>query len=400
MNSRYLTKIAIVSLLSISIFSPLSAFEIQTHENLNLDTSIARSDLSYSVPGEIVIVPIEFDVNLPQSAKFRGLYYYLVQKLGFSDIPFHYVMSEDGQVFEGNAGGDERKVQVQGIEGTIILVGYLAGSLTDDFDPRSQNSFSELLLDIANRNTISPDKIKISNLKFVRDTENRSVLMQSEAASAEWNASLQKLVAKFSANYAPQPKVYSAQAQIVGIAQEEVDPGSEVTVSIKVKNVGKNGMYGASNSSIALSRQDGSASQFFINNQWLSRSEVGIMVEHQNLLPDQEDIYEFKIKAPIAFGEITELFSLKTVGGTAIQSESMSLTLKMKRGDKRIVQIKNTELGYLKVRSEPSTVGAEIGRVSPGEKFFVVEDAGNGYLKIDLGDGSTGWVAGWFTDTL
>ena len=72
----------------------------------------------------------------------------------------------------------------------------------------------------------------------------------------------------------------------------------------------------------------------------------------------------------------------------------------MKKGEKRIIEIGNTELGYLKVRSEPSTVGTEIGKVSTGERFFVLEDAGNGYVKIDTNDGKTGWVAGWLTKNI
>lgn len=389
-----------MGLIFLSSFTTLSAFEITSQEKIKIDTSIARSDLSYSVPTKIIIVPISIESDLTQAQKYRGLYYYLVQKLGFSDIPFHYVISANGEVFQGNQGGDERKVQVQGIDETIILVGYLTGTIRDSFDPRSINNLSELLLDIANRNSISTENISVSKLTFVRDSETKSVFMRINEAEASWKGSLESINAGIKPRYSPTAKEYAASSEIVGITTEEVDPGSEVTVSVKIKNTGKNGFYGESNSSILLSKADGSASKFFINDQWVSRSEVTVLVEHQNLLPEQEDIFEFKIRAPLAIGEVSESFSLKTQGGININSNSIDLKLKMKRSDKKIVQIRNTELGYLKVRSEPSTVGGEIGKVSPGERFFVVEDAGNGYIKIDLGNGSTGWIAGWFTDTI
>lgn len=403
MNTSY-RKITILSLFILSFFSaPINSLELKTQENINLDTSIIRSDLSYNIPEQIVIAPIFINAEtakLDSTSKYRGLYYYLIQKLGFSDIPFHYVISEDGEIFEGNSGGDERKVQVDGLGNNIILIGYLGGTLKTAFDPRSLNSFSELLLDVSNKNSITTDKIKVSNIKFVRDISARSVLMKSADTNGSWQESLTGIINSFKDKYSPTTKTYSAQAEITEISKEEVEPGSEQTVSIKIKNVGKNGMYGGSTSGLLLSKQDGSTSKFFLNNEWVSKSQIEIMSSGQNLFPNQEDTFEFKLRAPLNYGETTELFELKTIKGATVESESISLTLKMKRGDKKIVEIKNTELGYLKVRAEPSTLGSEIGRVSTGERFFVLEDAGNGYYKIETADGQSGWIAGWFTTSI
>lgn len=395
-----MTKIFVAIIISILFIPKVHSLELLTLDSLKIDTSIVRSDLSYSIPEKIVVVPIfskDDSIKMNSTSRFRGLYYYLIQKLGFSDIPFHYVVSDDGEIFQGNSGGDERKVVIEGIDSSVILVGYLGGALREGFDPRSFYSLSELLLNISNTNNIRPENTIISNITFVRDSISRSVVMRSTEIDEKWNESLAQIINSYSSKYSPTPKIYGVTAQIVGIPSEEVLPGSENNVSIRLKNVGKNGIYGGSNSELVLSKVGGGNSRFFLNNAWLSKTETSIMVLGQNLLPNQEDIYEFKIRAPLEIGEVTELFELKTLSGTKVESETIALTLKIKRGDKEIIQINETELGFLRVRNEPSTLGIEIGRASSGERFFILEDAGNGYLKIELDGGVTGWVAGWLT---
>jgi hypothetical protein len=62
------------------------------------------------------------------------------------------------------------------------------------------------------------------------------------------------------------------------------------------------------------------------------------------------------------------------------------------------VKILTTPTGYLRVRSEPTTSSAEIGTVSPGEFYDVLEeDFKNGWVKIELKDGQIGWVSQEYT---
>ena len=403
MRRNLKSKLIAVFLTSIFLSAPINAFVLKNHDEVSLDTSIVRTDLSFSNPEQILVVPLYFKAdsnNLDSTEKFRGLYYYLIQKLGFSDIPFHYVVSEKGDIFKGNLGGDERKVQVEGIGTNTILIGYLGGSLKNEFDPRSLNSLQELLLNVSNTNSINPSKTKISKLKFVRDEITKSVIMKSEEIENSWKGALNEIINKYQNNYSPIEKKYKVSAEIINLEKKEVDPGSENIISIKIKNIGENGIYGGSNSSLILSKVDGSTSKFFLNNEWLSKSQVGVMVEGQNLLPGKEDIFEIKLKAPLVFGDVKEDFILTSLSSGKVESSPLNIPLTMKKGDKRIIEIGNTELGYLKVRSEPSTVGNEIGKVSTGERFFVLEDAGNGYVKIDTNDGKTGWVAGWLTKNI
>ncbi|KKQ67006.1 MAG: PEGA domain protein [Candidatus Daviesbacteria bacterium GW2011_GWA2_38_24] len=63
------------------------------------------------------------------------------------------------------------------------------------------------------------------------------------------------------------------------------------------------------------------------------------------------------------------------------------------------VLIKPTPTGFLRVRSEPSISGNEIGRVLPGEKLVLLEDL-NTWKKIKLTDGREGYVSSQYVEKL
>lgn len=56
------------------------------------------------------------------------------------------------------------------------------------------------------------------------------------------------------------------------------------------------------------------------------------------------------------------------------------------------LQILPTGLGYLNVRSKPSTSGLLVAKVNPGETYEYTENIGDWY-KISLSDGKEGWVS-------
>jgi uncharacterized protein YgiM (DUF1202 family) len=61
------------------------------------------------------------------------------------------------------------------------------------------------------------------------------------------------------------------------------------------------------------------------------------------------------------------------------------------------VEVSQTPTGYLRVRSEPSTLGNEVGRVVPGVKYNLIEtDVKSGWFKIEYSEGQSGWISNQF----
>lgn len=67
--------------------------------------------------------------------------------------------------------------------------------------------------------------------------------------------------------------------------------------------------------------------------------------------------------------------------------------------EKEIVEILSTSVGFLRVRSEPSTLGEEVGRVEPGDIYEVIEtDETTGWYRIEFDDGEEGWVSNQYAE--
>jgi hypothetical protein len=66
-----------------------------------------------------------------------------------------------------------------------------------------------------------------------------------------------------------------------------------------------------------------------------------------------------------------------------------------------LVEIKQTPVGFLRVRSGPSTGSTEIGRVDPGERFRLLQEKSGWYqIEVDLDATSSGWISGQYATKL
>lgn len=58
------------------------------------------------------------------------------------------------------------------------------------------------------------------------------------------------------------------------------------------------------------------------------------------------------------------------------------------------VRISSTPTGFLRVRSDPSTLSEEVGKVEPGEDYNLLEtDQKTGWFKIEFEEGKKGWIS-------
>jgi hypothetical protein len=85
------------------------------------------------------------------------------------------------------------------------------------------------------------------------------------------------------------------------------------------------------------------------------------------------------------------------VPATTTPATSTSVALPAAAGKQ--LKINNTGSGYLNVRSQPSTAGALITKVHPGETYAYIDHQYDWY-KIVLPGGQAGWVAGQYVTVL
>lgn len=403
--TRVATKMASVVLTASIFFTTFpqqARAQVVSHQQLRIDDTIAIADTAYSMPTQVLVVPIFLpateDANVADRDWFRGLYYYSIgneRRSGFTDIPFHYVVSRSGEIFKGNAGGEERKISITDVGDDVVVIGYLAARSDSAFDPRSSSALQELILDVINKNSIKPENVKVGTVRYVKDDESKTISIAKQEVFGLWNTSLNSLMEPVRRQYSPVQKTYTIQVVKVDLPAEEVKPDTTVTGKITLKNTGDFGIYPGTISELLGSRTEG-ASKFYMSDAWTGISQFNLIAEDKVLLPTQEKTFEFKIRVPLYFGAQSEAFVLKNAGGQVVAGSNFDLKLTVARPDGTVVEVAPTNTGWLRVRSTPSGAATELARISPGERYYVTGDAGNGWIKIKLSDGREGWVSRQF----
>lgn len=398
-NSLILTA---VSFLVCGVFftpSLVNALTIRERTALAIDTSLIREDDNFSVASRILVTPIflpDGNIQASDDEIYEGIYYYTIDRLGFADLPYHYIVTENGTVYEGNTGKDERQIAVNELGNDMIIVGYVTKNSATRFTSKSRQPMIELLADVASRNAITPDKIFTDGISFIRNQTTRSVSLTKKNLFGNWQSSLEEIKQSVIPLYNPVNKSYSAEVVSVTPPITEVEPGSEVTVSVTVRNTSNFGFYSTSSSDLIATKTTSGISQFFLNRLWLSTTQFAILGESDVLQPGQEATFQVAMRAPLFIGQVSEEFELRTAVGERVTLTPFTVSLTMKQPVKPIIEVLTTETGTLNVRTEDSSVAPVVTQVSQGQRFFVEEESETGWIRIDLGAGETGWIAGWY----
>jgi hypothetical protein len=390
---------AILMWFGLLILPRVAAAQVLSLQQLDIDESIVQADEAYSIPSSIVIVPIfrpSADFNVRDLDWYRGLYYFLIagnNHSGFTDIPFHYVVASDGRIFKGNSGGEERKINIEGLGDKQVVIGYLAGQSDTTFDSRAEAAIGELAVTTAAKHGVKLDKIVISGMDYIRNDETQTVSLRKSTLFGTWSGSLKDIVDRYRYLYVPSTKDY--KLEIVGgikLPEDELEYGKTVTGTISIKNVGDYGIYGDTLSEVIATKVRGN-SKFYFQSKWLSGSQFPLMDPSDSLRPGDQKDFSFSLKIPLIWGVYSENFGLRTIGGENVPNTRFDLTLNIKRPKGTIVQVKPTETGWLRVRSQPSGAAFEIARISTGNRYFQLQDQGNGWVQLDLGNGKKGWTS-------
>lgn len=370
-----------------------------SQQQTKLDTTIVQPDNSYSIPRRIVVLPIfppSSSFNVRDADWFRGIYYFSIannRRSGFTDIPFHYVVSSDGRIFKGNSGGEERKINIKGIGEDMVVIGYLAGKSDNAFDSRASRALQDLLVEVANKNAIPVDKITVDAVKYVKNDAEKTISLERQDLFGLWSTSLKENVDAIRPRYSPQPKAYKLQLMEVNVPTEPVQAGQSSPASIKVKNVGEFGVYAGTPAELFATKQGGGVSKFYLNNSWASTSQIQLMDEAEVLLPGEEKSFEFQLGSTLNFGDISEDFQLHTLSGAVIEGTKFTIKVNVARPSGTIVEVLPSTPGFVRVRANPYSNAAEVTRLSTGERAFQIDQNNVGWVKLRLLDGKEGWVA-------
>ena len=92
--------------------------------------------------------------------------------------------------------------------------------------------------------------------------------------------------------------------------------------------------------------------------------------------------------------KLTAVVQLAKTGQVEASEQIVEEVEQVETEENEMVEILSTPTGFLRVRSQPSSLGPEIGRVEPGQKFALLEvDERTGWFKIKYDEGKDGWIS-------
>lgn len=102
---------------------------------------------------------------------------------------------------------------------------------------------------------------------------------------------------------------------------------------------------------------------------------------------------EVRIRTPKGYKlTVTAYLSTSAETQSKAQSDNPAEATPTPTPEQTRVTILETPTGFLRVRATPSTTGAEVGRVSPGQSYPLINEQA-GWYEITLEDGTKGWIS-------
>jgi len=257
------------------------------------------------------------------------------------------------------------------------------------------------LLSILNQNSIEPniDNITAKNVELVAK-ENEAIRIRTNTIGGRWERSLSETIEKIANDYQPLGKEFNLLLEEVVLPNEEVKYGDNVVISIKIKNDSKHVLFQGTSSEPLVSKVDEDRSMFYQNGIWLSLSQAPIMQENSVIKPGESSTFQLRLAVPLWFGAQTERFQLINALGEVYPNSQFDIKINISNSDLDVVEILNTETGQLNVRAGASGYANIISRVTPGQRFVVLERSDSGWLKLDLGNNESGWVVRKYTKNI
>lgn len=390
-------KFIIFTISLLTIIFPLQVFaetNIITRSDWHVDESLAsRENDVFSQVDNIYVVGMTLkdkEIRINTDYWVKGLYYFFTTKTQFDDIPFNYFVGWDGQVFEGMSHQPELIAPVK--DKTALIIGYLSNYDSAEITRLGQDALEELLVKLANENNVDPSNISAADWRIspTDDLQTSYIEIFESARSVPVEKTLKTIMPDIQKRYNPRKREYKAEVLEVTVPNQ-LEVENEYEVQVRVKNTGETNWYKNSKSEVTVSRKDNAASEYQIQNAWISDSQAKGQTEDV-VKPGEEIELLFSISTPLISGEYTEKFELKTLGGTILENTEFELKTDINAGANDLVEVKDTPTGYLNVRQAPSTGGALITQILPGEKFIVLEKQPSWY-KLRLKDGQEGWAA-------
>ncbi len=394
---KVLRIVSVIGFVSVGSFFSITSFAQiidRTKDAFGLPKAVEEQKENLSLPDSVIIVPLKMNIDEFVSTKdwYEGLYYYQTFRLNQGDFLFHYIVTKEGEVLQGNAKGEEQRFAVKGTDKKPVLIAYLSEKEEDDFSLEGRNALNELIIDIANRNRIKLETVEVKNIEY-QVTEQQQIVAATDIVAGRWDRSLKDMIKEVSALYDPSKFKFDLHVTAVKTTDQKVKIGQEVVADITIKNNSSISLYQGSDFEPIMTKVEDGFSKFFVNKVWLGPKQTSIMSEGSSIKPGETKTFKVKLGVPLYFDKQTENFELVNKLGEKYADTKFELTLDIEKTEVDVIEIASTPVGYLNVREDANASSKVVTKVSPGQRFLVIERKDSGWVQIDAGENGKGWIS-------
>ncbi len=382
---KLLTTLVFTGILFLINVGNASAFSYYTAESQKLDKSLSEdSTTQYVNPRKIYITQVTTasgDLVRDPSKWVKTLYYYCITRLHLSNVPYTYLLDENGIIYQGNTGGVGANPELREIDGAIVI-GYLSN--TSSLSTRSSESLFQVVDELSENWGIS--ELEVVNM-YINEEEGKLSSISTEISSGDFRNAV-KEVFKDWEGYSEEKLPYKVKIEEV-VYEDEVEIGNRLNVKLKIKNL-NDFIWFSDKDPIYITVKDSKESSFAINQEWLSFSKP-VSISDKNILPGESVELEFNLEARVLLGEAEENFQILKFEGEPFLDSDFNVKFGISRGEKQLVEVASPRYSFVNIRdcrwySCKTLDSADNGTV------FILEEEEEGWSKIRYGVDLYGWI--------
>jgi hypothetical protein len=371
----------------LTLLFPISiyAFSYYSTQNQEFDTTLTDTTSTIHVnPTKIYLTQVttNSDTLLRDPAKWvKSIYYYSITRLHFSDLPYTYLLDENGIIYQGNTGGVGANPQLREVEGAVTI-GYLSNNpvLTN----RARESLIKMVDDISYKWGIS----ELSTVRmYINQEEGKLSTISVAQTTGEFSNSISNSLQDWS-GYDEENLEYILKIEEL-IYEKEIAIGERLPVTVKVRNM-NDFIWFTDKDPIYISVKDGEESAYAINQEWLSFSKP-TSISDVNVLPGESVEFEFALEARVVLGEAVEAFEILKFENRPFQNSEFEIKVEITRGEKRLVEVASPRYSFVNIR-DCRWYSCEVVDSADNGTIFVLEEEEAGWSRIMYGLGLYGWV--------
>lgn len=381
-------KVLLCTIISFFFFaSSVNAFSAYSHKTQKFDSSLSdQSTTVFTAPEKIYITQISTqskDISRDPSLWVKTLYYYYITRLYLPDLPYTYLLDENGAIYEGKTGGISANLQFEALDNAVII-GYLSNSTS--LTARAEASLKEMIDSISGQWGIN--LVKAVQLKIVQDEKKFSSIQITEASS-EFSKSLNESISEMNLSKVEKLQ-YITEVENIEYSKEAII-GSRVKVKVKFKNKNEFPWF-TQKEPIYLSTKGGNESKLAINKVWSSFSKP-LEVTDKTIKPGDSLELEFEIEAKVLVGEVSETFVLQKIGQENFQGSEFEVRLNVVKGNNTLVQVYSPQYGFVNIRKCRWASCEIVDSPKEGSVYILLLEE-EGWYKVQYAPGVEGWAMG------